>query len=174
MQTIKVLFPFETLRTKSPRYLKLYDSISTLILQSSVPVWTVILQTVFLAKRFHYLIYASLIPTVGGVMLASWTESEFDATGFWAALIASVITAAITVVSGILLVVKLDSLNLLYLMAPMAFIMLMPVAIFSGEAKTMFVEWYPGSTMVDWSILLISGIIAFLLSTLYYPLYSKQ
>jgi len=117
-----------------------------------------------MAKRFHNLIYLSLVPTVGGVMLASWTEAEYEVTGFWAALLASVITAAITVVSGILLVVKLDSINLLHLMAPMAFIMLLPVTILTGEGYRAIFEWYPKSSTLDITVLVISGVIAFLLN----------
>jgi len=133
-------------------------------IKSSVPVWTVILQTIFLGKKFHQLIYVSLIPTVGGVMLASWTEAEFDVTGFWAALFASIITAAITVVSGILLVVKLDSINLLHLMAPISFLMLVPACVYTGELEGIIYNWYPTCTSADITILFVSGLIAFLLN----------
>jgi len=97
-------------------------------------------------------------------MLASWTESEFDLTGFWAALFASVITAAITVVSGILLIIRLDSINLLHLMAPISFLLLIPVCIYTGELHGIIYEWYPICTSTDLTVLLISGIIAFLLN----------
>jgi len=37
-------------------------------------------------------IYFSLIPIVGGVMLATWTEVNFELTGFLAAVLASIVT----------------------------------------------------------------------------------
>lgn len=130
--------------------------------KSSVPVFTVLMQVLFLGKSFSGRIYLSLIPAVGGVMLASMTESEFDATGFWAALIASIITAGITVVSGLILGEKMDSINLVYYMAPLSFALLLPVAFFKeGE---LLMEWWQLSTFYEQSVLILSGIIAFLLN----------
>jgi hypothetical protein len=39
-------------------------------------------------------IYWSLIPIVGGVMLATYTEVNFNVTGFLAAVIASIMTGS--------------------------------------------------------------------------------
>ena len=64
-------------------------------MQSSVPFFTVMLETfLFRTPPSDRRIYVSLVPIVGGVVLATYTEANFEMTGFVAALIASVITGA--------------------------------------------------------------------------------
>jgi drug/metabolite transporter (DMT)-like permease len=60
--------------------------------QSSVPFFTVVIeQVVFNTPPSDPRIWASLVPIVGGVMLATYTEANFEIKGFMAAMIASVI-----------------------------------------------------------------------------------
>lgn len=63
--------------------------------QSSVPACTVFFQKFFLRDKIPPNIYMSLIPIVGGVMLATETEVNYHAVGFWTAVVASFITGKV-------------------------------------------------------------------------------
>jgi drug/metabolite transporter (DMT)-like permease len=132
-------------------------------IKTTVPAFTVILQVVFLSKRFPAMIYISLIPTICGVMLASWSEPTFDMRGFWAAVLSSVMTACISVVSGLLLSVKIDSMNLLNLMAPLCLMLLLPATVLFGEIEPAIV-WYHEASWHQMILLCISGCLAFTLN----------
>jgi len=95
-------------------------------------------------------------------MLATYTETEYNSIGFYTALVASVITALLAIVSGLILSKDLDSLNLMYYMAPISFIMLYPVAHFTEGPAV--IEWYDSCTSQDLLLLLISSVVAYLLN----------
>lgn len=134
--------------------------------KSSVPVFTVLIQAIFLGKVFERRVYLALIPVVGGVALASCTELNFDTTGFVCALVASVLTALQAVLVSLLLasgMKKMDPINLLYYMSPISFVLLVPgVLIF--EAHSIRTEWiyYGELTPIVW--LFFGGAIAFALN----------
>jgi len=104
-----------------------------------------------------------MIPIVGGVVLASYTEVNYNHIGFWTAMVASVMTAIMAILSGILLTQQLNPINLLYYMAPISFVIMLP-----------FVYWYEWTDInTKWEfygqpqpifVLFLSGIIAFLLN----------
>eukprot|EP01112_Ceratiomyxa_fruticulosa_P012178 TRINITY_DN3361_c0_g1_i2.p1 TRINITY_DN3361_c0_g1~~TRINITY_DN3361_c0_g1_i2.p1 ORF type:complete len:328 (-),score=45.02 TRINITY_DN3361_c0_g1_i2:53-1036(-) len=131
--------------------------------KSSVPAFTVILQILFFNKTFSRRIYLSMIPIVGGVVVASYTEVNYNHLGFWSALLASVITALIAIVSGMILTQQLDPINLLYYMAPFSFLTLLPfIILFEYEDITTQWEFYGERQPVF--LLILSGVIAFLLN----------
>jgi drug/metabolite transporter (DMT)-like permease len=132
-------------------------------IKTTVPVFTVLLQVMLLSKRFPSLVYVSLIPTVCGVMLASWSEPTFDIRGFWAAVLSSIVSACISVVSGLLLSVKIDSMNLLGLMAPLCLMLLLPAAFLFGEIGPV-IAWYYQASWHQLLLLCISGSLAFILN----------
>jgi drug/metabolite transporter (DMT)-like permease len=61
--------------------------------KSLVPAFTVVLQVVLFRQPSPTLIYLSLVPVVGGVALASFTEVNFNMVGFLTALVASLTTS---------------------------------------------------------------------------------
>jgi len=132
-------------------------------IKTTVPLFTVAIQVFLMSKRFPYLVYVSLIPTIIGVMLASWTEPAFDIRGFWAAVFSAMVSACISVVTGVLLSVKLDSIYLLYLMAPLCFSMLLPASILFGEMSDVII-WYHQAGWGQLLLLCISGSLAFVLN----------
>ena len=80
---------------------------ANLVSQSAVPACTVLFQYLK-GDRLDSLTYVSLVPIVGGVMLATVTEVNFNPIGFWTAVVASFVTAGMAIVSGMLLTTKLN------------------------------------------------------------------
>lgn len=134
--------------------------------KSSVPFFTVMLETFWLrVDQKDNRIFQSLVPIVGGVVLATWTEAEFEMTGFSAALLASVVTALLSILTSKLLQTSLNSPNLLYYMSPLSAAILLPIsAIAEGEA--ILADWQTRSSSAIALTLIISGIVAFALNTL--------
>jgi solute carrier family 35 protein E3 len=135
--------------------------------KSSVPFFTVMLETLWLrVDQKDNRIFQSLVPIVGGVVLASWTEQEFEMTGFLAALFASVVTALLSILTSKLLQTSLNSPNLMYYMAPLSAGMLIPIASVS-ETTGLSVDLESRSSITALLITLtISGLVAFALNTL--------
>lgn len=135
--------------------------------KSSVPFFTVMLETTWLRiDQKDSRIYQSLVPIVGGVVLASWTEQEFEMTGFLAALFASVVTAFLSILTSKLLQTSLNSPNLMYYMAPLSAGMLVPVTYlyeFEDLAANFGIRDDTTGLLIT---LAISGAVAFALNTL--------
>lgn len=135
--------------------------------KSSVPFFTVMLETLWLRiDQKDNRIYQSLVPIVGGVVLASWTEQEFELTGFLAALFASVITALLSILTSKLLQTSLNSPNLMYYMAPLSAGMLLPITFFREFDNISLDIGLRTDTTGLIITLIISGAIAFALNTL--------
>lgn len=135
--------------------------------KSSVPAFTVMLQTLLLKQYSSQLTYVSLIPVVGGVALASFTEVNFEMIGFLAALTSSLTTAIQSVVSAMLLgggTLKLDSLNLLYYMAPVSFVFILPFALYSEYSLLLEYDIASHGGNEVYFYLFISGGVAYLLN----------
>eukprot|EP01122_Echinamoeba_exundans_P011230 TRINITY_DN4397_c0_g1_i1.p1 TRINITY_DN4397_c0_g1~~TRINITY_DN4397_c0_g1_i1.p1 ORF type:complete len:327 (+),score=58.55 TRINITY_DN4397_c0_g1_i1:124-1104(+) len=134
-------------------------------IKSSVPFFTVVIeQVVFNTPPADKRIWVSLIPIVGGVMLATYTEVNFEIKGFMAAMIASVIHAGMTAVSSRLMRAKLDSVNLTYYMAPPSALMTLPFML-TFEYSNLTSRWaanFAGTNIVF--VLLLSGAIALALN----------
>ncbi|KAF1893884.1 hypothetical protein Lal_00002426 [Lupinus albus] len=72
-------------------------------IKSFTPATTVILQWLVWRKYFDWRIWASLIPIVGGILLASVTELSFNMFGFCAALVGCLATSTKTILAESLL-----------------------------------------------------------------------
>lgn len=134
--------------------------------KSSVPFFTVLLERLVLGTQQAKLIYASVAPIVGGVSLASWSEQQFEWTGFLAALIASVVTAWLALLTAKLLSTKLDAVNLLYYMTPLSALFLLPFAAYL-EFGAVYADWLVRKA--PWTLIItlfISGAVAFSLNVL--------
>jgi len=134
-------------------------------IKSSVPAFAVLLQALVFkdTRNLSKTKIISLIPIVGGVGLASWTEVNFDLTGFNTALVASVMTALQAMLCGKLLTQKLDSVNLVYYMAPISFLLLLPIS-FSFEYVSIQTSWQYIQDPYAYFVLFCSGAIAFMLN----------
>lgn len=134
--------------------------------KSSVPFFAVILERLVIGTQQETAIYLSVLPIVGGVSLASWSEQSFEMTGFLAAMIGSVVTAWLALLTAKLLQTKLDAVNLLYYMTPLSAIFLVPFALYF-EGKGIYTDWLARELQLKLVLtLFISGAVAFSLNAL--------
>lgn len=135
-------------------------------IKSLTPATTALLQYVIFRSRLTRQASVALIPVTLGVALASLTELEFHFGGFLAALTSCFLTGLKFVLSSQMLAgkYKLDSINLLYYMAPPSAAFLLPMSfLFEGR----FVASWAGSverTSSDAMMLLLSGVVSFILN----------
>ncbi|KAL5201986.1 hypothetical protein ABZP36_012938 [Zizania latifolia] len=94
------------------------------------PFFSVLLSVLFLGETPSFLVLGSLVPIVGGVVLASMTEVSFNWIGFWSAMASNVTNQSRNVFSKKLLADKeetLDDINLFSIMTVMSFLLSAPL-----------------------------------------------
>ncbi|XP_057536018.1 probable sugar phosphate/phosphate translocator At3g11320 [Amaranthus tricolor] len=99
---------------------------------ATTPFFTAIFAYLMTFKREGWLTYITLIPVVTGVIIATGGEPMFNLFGFIMCVGATAARAFKTVLQGILLSSdseKLNSMNLLMYMAPIAVVCLIPAAL---------------------------------------------
>ncbi|XP_073104120.1 phosphoenolpyruvate/phosphate translocator 1, chloroplastic-like isoform X2 [Elaeis guineensis] len=97
------------------------------------PFFTVILSALFLGELPNISVLASLVPIVGGVVLASFTEASFNWAGFWSAMASNLTNQSRNVISKKFMVKKeesLDNINLFSIITIMSFFLSAPLALF--------------------------------------------
>ncbi|GAA0174639.1 hypothetical protein Leryth_007445 [Lithospermum erythrorhizon] len=103
---------------------------------ATTPFFTAIFAYLMTFKREAWLTYITLIPVVTGVVIASGGEPSFHLFGFIMCLGATAARALKSVVQGILLSSegeRLNSMNLLLYMAPIAVVLLLPATLYMEE-----------------------------------------
>ncbi|KAL0478095.1 UDP-galactose transporter [Acrasis kona] len=140
------------------------------IVKSSVPAWSAFLSFIFLDERLSWRVYASVVLVVGGVAGSCATDVEFETFGFLLTMFSSVTTAVQTIMVGKLLSGKnkLNSLNLVFNMAPPSALMLIPFALYFETlpftTPNTWLNWKYVGDAVSVIILVGSGLIAFALN----------
>ncbi|XP_076952653.1 triose phosphate/phosphate translocator, non-green plastid, chloroplastic-like [Bidens hawaiensis] len=102
------------------------------------PFFTVVLSTLFLGEIPTSWVLTSLVPIVGGVILASLTEVSFNWPGFWSAMASNLANQSRNVLSKKLMVKKeesLDNITLFSIITIMSFLMFTPVALLVEGVK---------------------------------------
>ncbi|KMZ57534.1 Nucleotide-sugar transporter family protein [Zostera marina] len=100
---------------------------------ATTPFFTAIFAFLITCRSESGLVYATLLPVVLGIVLASNSEPLFHLFGFIVCIGSTAGRALKSVVQGIILTSegeKMNSMNLLLYMAPMAAVMLLPVSIY--------------------------------------------
>ncbi|NP_001130193.1 Probable sugar phosphate/phosphate translocator At3g11320-like [Zea mays] len=103
---------------------------------ATTPFFTAVFAYIMTVKRESWVTYLTLVPVVTGVIIASGGEPSFHLFGFIMCIGATAARALKTVLQGILLSSdgeKLNSMNLLLYMAPIAVIFLLPATIFMED-----------------------------------------
>ncbi|KAL3370582.1 hypothetical protein AABB24_007572 [Solanum stoloniferum] len=99
---------------------------------ATTPFFTAVFAYMITVKREAWLTYGCLVPVVAGVVIASGGEPNFHLYGFIMCIGATAARAFKSVLQGVLLSSegeKLNSMNLLLYMSPIAVLVLMPAAI---------------------------------------------
>ncbi|XP_031478455.1 probable sugar phosphate/phosphate translocator At3g11320 [Nymphaea colorata] len=100
---------------------------------ATTPFFTAVFAYIMTLKREAWLTYVALIPVVTGVIIASGGEPSFHLFGFIMCIGATAARALKSVLQGILLSSegeKLNSMNLLLYMAPIAVVLLLPATLY--------------------------------------------
>ncbi|CAA2988206.1 probable sugar phosphate phosphate translocator At3g11320 [Olea europaea subsp. europaea] len=103
---------------------------------ATTPFFTAVFAYLMTLKREAWLTYVTLIPVVTGVVIASGGEPSFHLFGFIVCVAATAARALKSVLQGILLSSegeKLNSMNLLLYMAPIAVVLLLPATLYMEE-----------------------------------------
>ncbi|XP_051178706.1 phosphoenolpyruvate/phosphate translocator 3, chloroplastic [Lolium perenne] len=125
------------------------------------PFFSVLFSALFLGQAPSILILGSLVPVVGGVVLASMTEVSFNWIGFWSAMASNVTNQSRNVFSKKLLADKeetLDDINLFSIMTVMSFLLSVPLMLYVDGIK--FSPSYLQSTGVNLQELCLKAAIA--------------
>ncbi|KAJ0449644.1 putative sugar phosphate transporter domain-containing protein [Helianthus annuus] len=99
---------------------------------ATTPFFTAVFAYMMTVKREAWLTYLTLVPVVTGVVIASGGEPSFHLFGFIMCIGATAARALKSVLQGILLSSdgeKLNSMNLLLYMAPVAVVILLPATL---------------------------------------------
>ncbi|KZV23923.1 phosphoenolpyruvate/phosphate translocator 2, chloroplastic-like [Dorcoceras hygrometricum] len=102
------------------------------------PFFTVLLAALFLGESPSLWVAASLVPVVGGVALASFTEASFNWIGFNSAMASNLTNQTRNVFSKKIMVKMegtLDNINLFSLITVISFLLLAPAAILQEGVK---------------------------------------
>ncbi|KAG6531027.1 probable sugar phosphate/phosphate translocator At3g11320 [Zingiber officinale] len=103
---------------------------------ATTPFFTAIFAYLMTLRRESWLTYITLVPVVTGVIIASGGEPSFHLFGFIMCIGATAARALKSVLQGILMSSegeKLNSMNLLLYMAPIAVVFLLPATIIMEE-----------------------------------------
>ncbi|XP_025015385.1 UDP-URONIC ACID TRANSPORTER 1 isoform X2 [Ricinus communis] len=99
---------------------------------ATTPFFTAVFAYLMTFKREAWITYAALVPVVTGVIIASGGEPSFHLFGFIMCISATAARAFKSVLQGILLSSegeKLNSMNLMLYMSPIAVLVLLPAAL---------------------------------------------
>lgn len=120
---------------------------------ATTPAFTALLAWMVMHQRESPAVYASLVPVVVGVVIASGAEPLFNMGGFVAAVTAASARALKSVLQGLMLSdsnERMDSLSLLMYMAPVAVVALIPTTLFfEPDAASLALEL--GSNGSEWA-----------------------
>ncbi|KAG2586728.1 phosphoenolpyruvate/phosphate translocator 3, chloroplastic-like [Panicum virgatum] len=130
-------------------------------IKASEPFFTVLLSALFLGEVPSLPVLGSLVPIVGGVALASFTEVSFNWTGFWSAMASNLTNQSRNVLSKKLLAADkdaMDDINLFSVITILSFLLSCPLMLFAEGIK--FTPGYLQSTGLNLQELCVRAALA--------------
>ncbi|CAL0310591.1 unnamed protein product [Lupinus luteus] len=131
---------------------------------ATTPFFTAVFAYLATFKREAWITYAALVPVVTGVVIASGGEPDFHLFGFIMCLSATAARAFKSVLQGILLSSegeKLNSMNLLLYMSPIAVIFLLPAALIMEPNVVEVILALGRENKSMWLLLLLNSVTAY-------------
>ncbi|CAL4958508.1 unnamed protein product [Urochloa decumbens] len=130
-------------------------------IKASEPLFTVLLSGLFLGEVPSLPVLGSLVPIVGGVALASFTEVSFNWAGFWSAMASNLTNQSRNVLSKKLLADDkdaMDDINLFSVITVLSFLLSCPLMLFAEGVK--FTPGYLQSTGLNLQELCVRAALA--------------
>ncbi|OVA12932.1 Triose-phosphate transporter domain [Macleaya cordata] len=115
-------------------------------------------------KREAWVTYAALVPVVAGVVIASGGEPSFHLYGFIMCISATAARAFKSVLQGVLLSSegeKLNSMNLMLYMSPIAVLVLLPATIIMEPNMSDAIFMLGRKHKFMWVLLLVNSVLAY-------------
>ncbi|XP_058729150.1 probable sugar phosphate/phosphate translocator At3g11320 isoform X2 [Vicia villosa] len=132
---------------------------------ATTPFFTAVFAYVVSRKREAWVTYCTLLPVVAGVVIASGSEPSFHLFGFIICVASTAARAFKSVLQSILLSSegeKLNSMNLLLYMAPIAMLVLLPATLLmEGNVIRITIELAREDFRIVWYLLLSSSLAYF-------------
>ncbi|KAL2225985.1 probable sugar phosphate/phosphate translocator At5g04160 [Sesamum indicum] len=131
---------------------------------ATTPFFTALFAYLMTRKREAWATYTCLVPVVAGVVIASGGEPSFHLYGFIMCIGATAARAFKSVLQGVLLSnegEKLNSMNLMLYMAPIAILVLLPAAIVMEPNVFDFVVSLGLEHKFMWVLLLVNSTMAY-------------
>jgi len=136
------------------------------VMRSLVPGMVMIMGGLLLNKTYSTQQKLSLIPVCFGVMLACKGEMYFSTLGFFVTCFCVALAASKTVVSSLVMTgeMKMQPLDLLCKMCPLAFVEILTLSLLSGELSSIWSRW--DEITQSWAIpvVVMSGFSSFSLN----------
>lgn len=133
------------------------------VVRAMTPLFTIALSTVIFHKRYSRNTYLALLPVIIGVIFATYGDYYFTPWGLVLTLFGTLLAALKTIVTNRIQVgrLKLDPLDLLIRMSPLAFVQCVFCAWYSGELERVRIYGATEMTPHKAAALFINGCIAF-------------
>lgn len=131
---------------------------------ATTPFFTAVFAYFMTLKREAWVTYAALVPVVTGVVIASGGEPSFHLFGFIMCISATAARAFKSVLQGILLSSegeKLNSMNLLLYMSPIAVLALLPATIVMEPKVLEVLMSLASENKSVWLLLLVNSTMAY-------------
>lgn len=127
-------------------------------MRATTPVFAIAILRVFYANQYSTATYASLIPVIAGVGLASYGDYYFTAMGFTLTLLGVALAAIKTVVTNRIMTgrLRLGALELLLRMGPLAASQSLIYSVLTGEFSQ-FLAYVNAGNLGSTQILAVGG-----------------
>jgi len=136
------------------------------VFHSSIPAMVIPLSAIVLQKYFSTRVKLCLVPTLLGVALAAYGDIDFNLFGAILCFVGCFLAALKSVLSNKFLsgTYSLHPFDLLNRVAPLAFLQLLPLSLYLGEAEGLIDKWETYLNFHALSLIFGSAVVSLLLN----------